>query len=147
MSAATNHPDLIDALPQGPGFRFVSEILSLSETEIETARDWRIDEPLIVDHFSDGPRIVPGVLMLEQAAQSALLLALHNGVARRGTPLYLAHARTDFLRPALAPCRLCVHVTVIDNASRQFGFVARCTVDQAPVARIRGIAKRAPVPT
>ena len=87
-------------LPYGDAFRFVEKIVSLEENRcIETEMFYSRDLPMIDAHFRDGPKIVPGVILIEQISQSALLLGRMSAThATEGTP-YLGQIRASFLVP------------------------------------------------
>lgn len=110
-----------------------------------TAKHWDEDDPIIADHFPGGPRIVPGAFLGEQAAQSALLLAMFEGMAHPREILLLTSLRCDFPSSALAPCVVVTDVSFRATLKSCFGFQARCTVDDKAVARVSGMAVRPPV--
>ena len=66
-------------LKQAPPFLFIDKILEKSENKIKCVKHLTYNEPFFVGHFPGEP-IVPGVLMIEMAAQASMLLALaENG--------------------------------------------------------------------
>ncbi|TAL03879.1 MAG: beta-hydroxyacyl-ACP dehydratase [Verrucomicrobia bacterium] len=62
-------------LPHGPEFRFVDRLLSLTSGK-EGAGEYRVraDEPFLRGHFPGDP-LLPGVLLVEAAAQLAGVVA------------------------------------------------------------------------
>jgi len=72
------NPDLLAALrhlPHGPEFRFVDCLISLTPGK-EGGAEYRVrgDEPFLRGHFPGEP-IMPGVLLIEAAAQLAGVVA------------------------------------------------------------------------
>lgn len=65
----------LDALPHGPEFRFVDELLSLVPGSSATGR-YRVkgDEAFLEGHFPDRP-MMPGVILLEAIAQLGGIVA------------------------------------------------------------------------
>jgi 3-hydroxymyristoyl/3-hydroxydecanoyl-(acyl carrier protein) dehydratase len=137
-------PDQITLLPHGPSARMISEVIEHQPRQIKVIMHWLLDNPQIADHFSDGPHIVPGVFLAEQVAQSALLLAILDGLIDDGEIYTLGNLRCDFIAPAVAPCSV-VAITSITARVRGFvGFQGECLIGNTPVARIKGVA--APTP-
>lgn len=74
--------------PHGPGFRFVDRF---ERTGPSSGTGWKHlagSEPFFADHFPGHP-LMPGVLLVECAAQTAGVLWM-EGKASRRTPLFLA---------------------------------------------------------
>jgi 3-hydroxymyristoyl/3-hydroxydecanoyl-(acyl carrier protein) dehydratase len=135
---------LFDWLPHGRAFRLVSEIVHRERGELATVKHWLADDRILSDHLPGGPYVIPGVLLAEQAAQSALLLAMLEGFARPRQLLLLGSLRCEFPAPGYAPCSVVARVSLEAAFENHFGFRARCLVGEQEVARIRGIAVRPP---
>jgi len=74
----TQSPPLVQALsalPHGPEFRFIDELLNLEPGVAASAR-WTLkgDEAFLTGHFPDRP-LLPGVIMIEALAQLGGVLA------------------------------------------------------------------------
>jgi 3-hydroxyacyl-[acyl-carrier-protein] dehydratase len=65
----------LSALPHGPAFRFVDELVSMEAGVTATAR-WTLkgDEAFLEGHFPGQP-LLPGVIMIESLAQLGGILA------------------------------------------------------------------------
>jgi len=73
MAADQGMRDLIlRSVPQQHPFRFIDEILELSENHIVGAYRFRKDEYFYRGHFPDRP-ITPGVLLIEAMAQTGVV--------------------------------------------------------------------------
>ena len=73
MAADQEMRDLIlRSVPQQHPFRFIDEILELSENHIVGAYRFRKDEYFYRGHFPDRP-ITPGVLLIEAMAQTGVV--------------------------------------------------------------------------
>jgi acyl carrier protein/3-hydroxymyristoyl/3-hydroxydecanoyl-(acyl carrier protein) dehydratase len=131
-------------LPYGDQFRFVDLIVSAELNRIVTSTAWNAENLLVAAHFRDGPHVVPGVLLAEQAAQSALLLANLRGLAAPGEAMFLAQLRCDFRAAAVPPLTILTTVDFRATALGHFGFMATCSSGDLELARIKGIAAKKP---
>jgi 3-hydroxyacyl-[acyl-carrier-protein] dehydratase len=70
-----NANDALKGLPHGPEFRFVDRVIEL-EPGVRGTGEYRVrgDEPFLKGHFPGEP-IMPGVLLVEAAAQLAGIVA------------------------------------------------------------------------
>lgn len=75
----TNSEDIIKMLPHRYPFLLVDKVLKYKTGVIECRKNITINEPFFQGHFPGRP-IVPGVLMIEMAAQSAALLYILNSL-------------------------------------------------------------------
>ncbi len=63
---------LLELIPQQRPFRFIDEILSVDETQIEATYYFRKDEYFYQGHFPHHP-VTPGVILTETAAQTSVV--------------------------------------------------------------------------
>jgi 3-hydroxyacyl-[acyl-carrier-protein] dehydratase len=63
---------LLALLPQQPPFRFIDEIVSVDDEQIEARYRWRSDADFYRGHFPGNP-VTPGVLLIESMAQAGLV--------------------------------------------------------------------------
>ena len=120
--------------PHGPGFRFVDRF---ERTGTTTGTGWKHltgEEPFFVDHFPGNP-LMPGVLLVECAAQTAGILWM-EGNPLHGTPVFLASIdRFKILSPVRPGETIETRVTL----GREFGSLvqieAECRSGERLVAR------------
>lgn len=136
--------NILARLPYGPAALLISEVTEHQPGRIVVLKQWSGEEPWISAHFSNGPRVVPGVFLAEQVAQAALLLARLDDAIAASSLYLLGNVRADFLRPALVPCAVLATVTLTGCARGNFGFVGECSLDGTLLARIKGVASPAP---
>ena len=65
--------DFLDYMPQREPFLFVSRVISITDSSIQTEKKIEIDEPFFAGHFPEKP-IMPGVLICEAVFQSGSIL-------------------------------------------------------------------------
>jgi 3-hydroxyacyl-[acyl-carrier-protein] dehydratase len=72
VAEAPSPADLLAAIPQQEPFRFVSEILEVSDEHIVAAHRFAPDADFYRGHFPGDP-ITPGVLLVESMAQAGVV--------------------------------------------------------------------------
>jgi len=98
-------------LPYGDDFRFVDEVSELEPpSRIVTSTDYGLRHKLIGTHRPSGEAVVPGVLLAEQAAQSALLLGHASGWLKADQAALLGRINCTFL--SLVPLATIVQAEV-----------------------------------
>jgi 3-hydroxyacyl-[acyl-carrier-protein] dehydratase len=63
---------LLARIPQQPPFRFIDEIVSVDDEQIEARYRWRPEADFYRGHFPGNP-VTPGVLLIESMAQAGLV--------------------------------------------------------------------------
>jgi 3-hydroxyacyl-[acyl-carrier-protein] dehydratase len=108
-----------EILPQGPGFRFVDEILGVEGARIRARHVVPARPSWYEDHFPGRP-VMPGVLLIEMMAQAMII---HAAEVRRLSPtsvLFAAADRVRFRQPVAPGDALEVEARFIDDRG---GFV------------------------
>jgi hypothetical protein len=123
---------------------FIDEAEHIGRRQLTACFTWHVDRPEITAHFLRGPKLVPGILITEQVAQSALLLAIIEGYHTSGKPLMLGQFRCEIMRPAQVPCTVVADTEVDAVVVGKIGFRAKCSVNGDLVAKVRGIAAAMP---
>ena len=126
------------ALPYGDAFCFVDEILMSSDDEkrIVTRTDYATRGELIGAHQVAGEVVVPGVLLAEQAAQSAFLLGRRMGWLGERDRALLGRLNCTFERAVDGQAQVEAHVRAQLVARDVAGFRAEIEVDGEVVGHI-----------
>lgn len=127
-------------MPHGAGWVFIDKVLSCEpQRRIVTQRFIDPDDPILMSHFPNGPTILPGVILIEYAGQSAYLLGRLSGRADVVEPAthMLARCSASFLSPARAGDLLTAHVTLVDRVGETTVYDAVVTCDERIVCRVR----------
>ena len=85
---------------------------------------------------------MPGVLLAEHVAQSALLFADMSGFMQPGERLLLSRLRCDFLKPVRCPAIVEVKVQVHLTGNIHFKFQGTSLCSQKEVLRAKGIGSK-----
>ena len=64
--------EILELVPQQTPFRFIDDIIELSEDGIVSSYTFKQDESFYAGHFPDNP-ITPGVILLETMAQTGVV--------------------------------------------------------------------------
>ena len=127
--------------PHGPGFRFIDRFERESE---HCGRGWKHlvkDAPYFRDHFPGHP-VMPGVLLVECAAQTTGVLVMH-GTDKLETPLFLASVdRFRIHGPVFPDEVLETIVTIEKKLGPLIMALVECKVDARSVAGGRLILSR-----
>ena len=134
--------------PHGPGFCFVDRFERMGPNQGSGWKHLLGTEPFFADHFPGNP-LMPGVLLVECAAQTAGLL-LMQGTGEEKSPLFLASIDAfRILAPVFPGDSVHTKVTLLKDFGHLVQFDAECFVSEKPVARGRLIMSRqlaTPVP-
>ncbi|MER8512913.1 hypothetical protein NKH47_08165 [Mesorhizobium sp. M1060] len=134
---------LLALLPYGDGFRFVDQVVGLNDNSVVTRKRYGFSDPSIAAHQIGGKSVVPGVYLLEQAAQSALLLAMAREPERAVMAYWLAKIDGLFHAPVWPPCEVVAETQVV-LVQDSFGFRTACRIGQTLVASVKGVVARRP---
>jgi 3-hydroxyacyl-[acyl-carrier-protein] dehydratase len=72
MSKPLTPAEVLARMPQQEPFRFIDEILSIDEEQIQASYTWRPDADFYRGHFPGNP-VTPGVLLIESMAQAGVV--------------------------------------------------------------------------
>lgn len=141
MNAAQMTTDEVARLlPYGPNFLFVDEVVVMpDERRIVTRKTYASDHPVVGAHRPGGLALVPGAVLIEQAAQSALLLGLESGWIGRGQRVLLARVKAEFLVPVLCPVIVEADIALSICRPETLGFAASLNVGGVVHARVAGV--------
>lgn len=132
-------------LPYGPDFLFLDRVWSIEPGKsITTSMDYDGQSAILSSHFLDGPAIVPGVIMAEQACQSALLLALISRIIPAGHRFLIGRMQCTFEKPAFAACRLKSVIELELSLNEAVAFRAGLWLHEDSVAKIKAVARSVP---
>ena len=127
--------------PHGPGFRFIDRFERKSE---HCGHGWKHlvkDAPYFQDHFPGHP-VMPGVLLVECAAQTAGVLVM-QGSDRVETPLFLASIdQFRILGPVFPDEVVETKVTIEKEMGPLIMVGVECWVNERTVARGRLMLSR-----
>jgi 3-hydroxyacyl-[acyl-carrier-protein] dehydratase len=103
MADAPSSPDPLAALPHGPSFRFIDELVALDPGRSGAGR-YRVrgDEAFLSGHFPGAP-IMPGVILIEAVAQLAGVVAQSDPTVPALDDLRLAAVRAAKITGTAAP--------------------------------------------
>jgi len=135
--------DILDLLPHRPPFRFLSEILEV--TDEHALGQWNLDgtEDFFAGHFPDQP-LVPGVLITEALAQLAGFIPQASTIAELEKdeqllgdprPFKLAQVEMRFERSVLPPASLNLEAKLERTLGSLWLFNVRVTLEGNSIAR------------
>ncbi len=116
-------------VPFGPAWLMVDEVSALMPNRIQTRKLLAADDPYIAGHFAHGPKILPGVLLIEFISQSAYLHGVLSAPAPGAAePRLLARCNASFVSPARAGETLTADVELLDcvNAVTMYEATVSC---------------------
>ena len=130
-------------LPYGREFVFVDRVVAIEPLEsIVTATDYHPSRWPLPAHFLNGPKVVPGAILSEQACQSAALLWRLSSQRPSG-PLVLGRIEAVFRRPVSAGRCVQMAVTVELSLPTKVAFTAIARCGDVDVAKINAVASQA----
>lgn len=117
-------------IKQRPPFQMIERVTELVPNEsAKGIKCVSVNEPYFMGHFPDAP-IMPGVLLIESAAQLCSLVIAPEGSAEDDSKLYVLLRVKDFkfLKPVIPGDRLEISVKaeMISAAAAEFSAVISC---------------------
>ena len=120
-----NNKEVKELLPQKEPFRFVDYVNDVDKNNktIRCNYTFKIDNPIFLGHFPQEP-IVPGVLLIEAMAQSAILLMLcvGNEISLGGDKYLLSKVEEVRFNKPLFPDQEAIIVSKIERSIKPFYF-------------------------
>lgn len=118
-------------IKQRPPFQMIERVLELEpNVSAKGIKNVSVNEPYFVGHFPDAP-IMPGVLVIESAAQLCSLVIAPDDAANDENKLYVLLKVKDFkfLKPVIPGDTLTIDVKVVLASSGLYEFSAVISVD------------------
>lgn len=99
-------------LPYDPPLLLIDRAAPMGKEAISVQKAVSGADPLVAAHLTDGPAMLPGVLVIEMVGQAALLLAKLGGSAEPENPVVLGRCKARFNRPAFVGQTVTASLTV-----------------------------------
>jgi hypothetical protein len=132
-----------DWFPYGNAFRFVDNIRLLGlPSRIVTETDYLRHSSLIEAHRVAAVAVVPGVLLAEQAAQSAWLLGRCSGWLKAGDGAMLGRLNCTFELPAPASLPVTADVQGMVREGDTAGFRATLLSNGVQIGKVTMAVRR-----
>lgn len=132
-----NLPEINSRIKQRPPFQMIERVTELEPgVSAKGIKCVSVNEPYFMGHFPDAP-IMPGVLLIESAAQLCSLVIAPDGAADDENKLYVLLKVKDFkfLKPVIPGDRLEIEVKVTLASAAAYEFSAVISVDGAVRAK------------
>ena len=132
-----NVEDIQKCIPHRYPFLLIDRVTEVTPKErIVAIKNISLSDPILQGHFPDNP-VVPGVLIVEGAAQAAAVLG-HMSVEGGCTTCYLTEVTSArFRKPVVPGDQLRIEVDVVKLRPPFFWFDAKCLVDGQEVTNIK----------
>ncbi|MBE6889872.1 MAG: 3-hydroxyacyl-ACP dehydratase FabZ [Oscillospiraceae bacterium] len=124
-------------IKQRPPFQMIERVLELEpNVSAKGIKNVSVNEPYFIGHFPDAP-IMPGVLVIESAAQLCSLVIAPDDAASDENKLYVLLKVKDFkfLKPVIPGDTLTIDVKVVLASSGLYEFSAVISVDGVTKAK------------
>lgn len=118
-------------IKQRPPFQMIERVLELEpNVSAKGIKNVSVNEPYFMGHFPDAP-IMPGVLIIESAAQLCSLVIAPEDAAADESKLYVLLKVKDFkfLKPVIPGDTLTIEVNCTMASAAAYEFSAVITVD------------------
>lgn len=116
-------------IKQRPPFQMVDKVIEVVPGEsVKALKNVSVNEPYFVGHFPDSP-IMPGVLVIESAAQSCSLAIEADGTDESRIYVLLKVKDFKFVKPIIPGDTMIIDCKKTMGASGLFSFAVTVTVD------------------
>lgn len=126
-----NLPEINKRIKQRPPFQMIERVLELEpNVSAKGIKNVSVNEPYFIGHFPEAP-IMPGVLLIECAAQLCSLVIAPDEAANDENKLYVLLKVKDFkfLKPVIPGDTLTIDVKCTISGAGAYEFSAVISVD------------------
>lgn len=125
----------------GPAMCFIDRVIAFDPlaATISAQCTYSGSTEMIVAHSLAAGAIVPGIFLIEQAAQTALAFTLLNAWAQPMHRVRLVNVRAEWVQPAPLDYPITADVLVRPAGAGTSSFSAKLRAGETPVARVRGL--------
>ncbi len=128
-----------DALPYEASYKFVDRVIeSDCKRWIIAEKRYELDD-LIIDAHRRVGGCVPGTVLIEQAAQSSLVLGILGDPACANRIALFAQVKAKFIVPVKAPATVLAEIAIKYQDQRSIGFSGKLRCDDTVHAMITGV--------
>ena len=104
---------IMDIIPHRPPFLLIDRIIKTNSTTfVEAVKNVTVNEPFFKGHFPGSP-IMPGVLIVEAAAQAAAILVMTAPQCKGKIPFFMSIDKVKFRKPVVPGDQLLIRIDVV----------------------------------
>ena len=104
---------IMDIIPHRPPFLLIDKVTGTdSKTFVEAIKNVTVNEPFFKGHFPMAP-IMPGVLIIEAAAQAAAILVMTAPQCKGKIPFFMSIDKVKFRKPVVPGDQIHIRIDVI----------------------------------
>jgi 3-hydroxyacyl-[acyl-carrier-protein] dehydratase len=128
--------EILKAIPHRYPFLLVDKVIELNKDDISitTIKNVTYNEPFFQGHFPDFP-IMPGFLILESMAQTAMLLKLLKETQDNDKSFIVAVDEVRFIKPVVPGDQLKLYAKLIFAKNNIYKIKTQATVNDFIVAK------------
>jgi 3-hydroxyacyl-[acyl-carrier-protein] dehydratase len=128
--------EIFKTLPHRYPFLLVDKILEINKEDasVTALKNVTINEPYFQGHFPDFP-VMPGFLILEALAQTAMLLKLAKETKDNDKSFILAVDNVRFIKPVVPGDQLKLYAKLVFAKSNIYKVEVQATVQETIVAK------------
>jgi 3-hydroxyacyl-[acyl-carrier-protein] dehydratase len=128
--------EIFKTLPHRYPFLLVDKILEINKEDasVTALKNVSINEPYFQGHFPDFP-VMPGFLILEALAQTAMLLKLAKETKDNDKSFILAVDNVRFIKPVVPGDQLKLYAKLVFAKSNIYKVEVQATVEETIVAK------------
>ena len=104
---------IMEIIPHRPPFLLIDKITETDcKTFVEAIKNVTVNEPFFKGHFPNAP-IMPGVLIIEAAAQAAAILVMTAPQCKGKIPFFMSIDKVKFRKPVVPGDQIHIRIDVI----------------------------------